>query len=285
MSSLYSYSDAQIKFAHLVDLHPQDKDFPMHIHELYEIFCFVSGNASYLVEGNEYPLEPGSIVTMCKTETHRIKILGGEPYERFTLHFSPALLDGVDPQRLLLQIFHDHPLGQNNLYRPSELKGERPLALLQAMCTPNDTAEERRLAVIANLLPLFNLLRNRFLKKQIQPESASRSLAEEIVAYINRHLFEELSLESLSRHFFLSPSQLGRLFKEATGSSVWNYILTKRLLTARSKIRAGASFGEAAHACGFHDYSSFYRAYRHQYHTSPKNDFLHEADAGPLDVL
>ena len=281
MPSLYTYSDAQIKFSHSVDLHPQDRNFQMHIHELYEIFCFVSGNASYLVEGNEYPLEPGSIMTMCKTETHRIKILSGEPYERFTLHFSPALLTTVDPQRLLLQIFHDHPLGQNNLYRPEEFKGEEALSLLQAMCTPNDTAEERRLAVLANLIPLLHLLRNRFLKKT-QPETATRSLAEEIVAYINRHLFEELSLESLSRHFFLSTSQLGRLFKEATGSSVWNYILIKRLVAARSKIRAGASFAEAAQACGFHDYSSFYRAYRHQYHTSPKNDFLNESDSRSL---
>ena len=272
MPVLYRYSDRLIQFHHSVDPDPDDGNFPMHIHEQYEIFCFVSGSASYLVEGNEYPLEPGSVVAMRKTESHKIKILGGEPYERFAFQFYPELLAGVDPGFLLLEPFHDRPLGQNNHYRPFEFKGKQPMELLEAMCVTGVGEAERRLAIHVNMYPLLDLLRNSFKKKQAVPHAGKRSLAEELVAYINLHLFDDISLDSLSRHFFISVSQIGRVFRKATGSSVWDYIIIKRLSAAQSMIRDGMPLNKAAGECGFKDYSSFYRAYVKKIGTSPKAD-------------
>jgi len=274
MSNIYNYSEQQIQFNHSVDSSPIPDSFQMHLHETYEIFYFIAGDATFLVEGNEYPLEPGSLVTMRTSESHKIKLMGTDSYERYTLHFLPSFLDPIDPNHLFLQPFHDHPLGQNNLYRPSEFKEEQPLSLLKSMCTGSDNPEEKRLAVLSYVYPLLNLLRNTFLQKQNFSETASRSLTEELVAYINLHLFEEISLDTISKHFFLSSSQLSRLFKQATGSSIWDYIMIKRLLAARSKIRAGVPFNKAAFECGFRDYSSFYRAYVHKFGVSPKNDLL-----------
>ena len=274
MATIYRYYDPQVQFNHSLDPHPRDNGFQMHAHEYYEIFYFVSGDAVYLVEGNKYPLEPGSIIIMREAETHRISFLSDTPYERFTLHFSPSLLKDTDPNQLLLQPFHDRLLGQNNLYRPTEFKGEYPLSLLEAMCVSGEDLQEQRLAVLTYFYPLLNLLRNTFVEKKRTAESGSRSTAEMLALYINGHLSEPLSLEHLSKQFFLSTSQLERLFKQATGSSIWDYIMIKRLLAARSMIRAGTPLGKAAQESGFRDYSSFYRAYIRKYGISPKSDLF-----------
>ena len=95
----------------------------------------------------------------------------------------------------------------------------------------------------------------------------------ELVNFINRHLSDNLSLEILSNHFYLSKSQLNRIFKVGTGTSIWEYILLKRLMGARNLIKSGVGVVKASQQFGFSDYSAFYRAYKKHYNVSPKSDF------------
>lgn len=275
MVTFCDYSDSFINFHHSVDQHPDDADFTMHVHEKYEIFYFISGDAAYLIEGSRYPLEPGSLLLMRPTETHRAKILSSKTYERYSLHFSPELLKIIDPELQLLEPFTGRPLGQNNLYRPSDFKGRQPLELFESMCIPVSDDKEQRIEILTHLYPLLGVIRHAFRQREgAEINPVSRSLSEELIAYINLHLYDELSLESLANHFFLSTSQLGRRFKQATGTSVWEYITIKRLMAAREKIKSGTPIGSVFHECGFHDYSSFYRAYVRRFGVSPKEDSL-----------
>lgn len=74
-------------------------------------------------------------------------------------------------------------------------------------------------------------------------------------------LCEEITVERLAEHFFLSASQFTRLFKEATGAAPWAYITAKRLVRARELLQSGESAKRAAEVCGFNDYSVSYKAY------------------------
>ena len=105
-----------------------------------------------------------------------------------------------------------------------------------------------------------------------EKETGSEGSAPELVSYVNRHLFEPLSLGSISRTFSLSTSQVSRLFKEATGTSLWDYVSMKRLLSARARLLRGDSAQAACLACGFSDYSAFYRAYRKRFGCAPSDD-------------
>ena len=53
-----------------------------------------------------------------------------------------------------------------------------------------------------------------------------------------------------------------RKFKNETGYTIHNYITSKRLLMARSLISQGMPVMKAAQASGFHDYTTFVRAYK-----------------------
>jgi len=75
----------------------------------------------------------------------------------------------------------------------------------------------------------------------------------------------------LSERFFISKNHLNRVFKNATGVTVWEYIKLKRLIMARNSIFSGTPAIIACQSSGFNDYSAFYRAYKERFGVSPKN--------------
>ena len=93
---------------------------------------------------------------------------------------------------------------------------------------------------------------------------------EEVLRYILDHLGEELTVESLSKRFFISRYYLMHRFKAVTGYTVHQYISQKRLLRAGELIRAGVPVMKAAEQAGFEEYSTFLRAFRGTFHMSPR---------------
>ena len=93
----------------------------------------------------------------------------------------------------------------------------------------------------------------------------------QIIEYINEHLVEEITIDSLAEHFYLSRYYLMHFFKEETGYTIGNYITEKRLLLAKSLVQSGFSATEACFQSGFKNYSTFSRAFKKAFHTMPKN--------------
>ena len=264
------YETPDLFFHHAIDQSPSRLDYSMHLHLHYEIYLFVSGDVRYLVENNEYPLKPGTILLMRPMEYHMAKIVGNAPYERYCTIFPKNVLDFVDPQYRLLAPFRDRPLGKENLFTPDEFPGVDPLEFFKSMEVADSSPAYKRTAVLSNLYPLLWELSKAFCKRTERKTGADEvTLTDKILKYINRHLFEEMSVQTISRRFYISDSYLHRLFKNAVGTSVWNYILFKRLSAAQREIQNGATAAEACRKCGFKDYSAFYRAYKKQYGASP----------------
>ena len=69
MSALFEYRSDQIYCHHSLDERPEAERFQIHVHETPEVYCFLSGSGSFLVEGTNYPLCPGDILLMRPAET------------------------------------------------------------------------------------------------------------------------------------------------------------------------------------------------------------------------
>ena len=275
MSVLNEYRDSTIYYHHSLDILPRSEDFPMHAHEMHEIFYFLSGKGRYIVEGNYYPLEPGSLMLMRSCETHKLLIQPDCPYERIAIHFSTEIVKAIDTKNALLHAFLDRKLGHYNLYDKASIRSGFINECLNNMETASAGDYSQRIAIISNLYPILSEIRPAFIIKQQETVSSlRRDISRELVDYINCNLNEELSLDELSKHFFMSKSQLNRVFKQATGSTIWDYILIKRLMTARQMLRTGMQALQVCQACGFRDYSSFYRIYKKRFNVSPQNDHL-----------
>lgn len=268
------YETPELFFHHAIDDNPDQANFQMHIHIHYEIYCFVSGDVRYLVENSEYPLKPGSILLMRPMEYHMAKIISESRYDRYDVIFSEEMLDFIDPDRRLLAPFLSRPLGKENIYTPGDFSGTDPLELFKAMEVDDRSPEIKRMAVLSNLYPLLWELSKAFGSRGTEGRQDTGNLTDKILRYMNRHLFDDISIESISEHFYVSPSYLHRLIKDAVGTSAWKYITLKRLSAARGEIQNGSTATEACRKCGFKDYSAFYRAYKRRYGVSPARDEL-----------
>ena len=265
MDMLKEFAADDLYITHAVNDHPDNNVFRFHIHDRCELYCFISGAAEYLVEGSVYPMKKGSILIMRPGEAHRVRILREECYERYAVNFPLSVFDSFDPERLLMKPFTDRALGRMNHYSP-DIKEE----FFSDMFSETLDSYSRKIRIMTSLLTVTDLINREF--DHSADEAVSTTVTDEIVGYVNAHLFDRISAEDLAAHFYLSRSQFNRVFRKATGASPWDYITAKRLIAAKEMIRNGSSAGYAASCCGFGDYSCFYRAYVKRFGTSPAEE-------------
>lgn len=272
--TVYSYHIPGMYYDHKIDSNPLKDKFTTHTHDMIEINYFISGSARFSVEGNIYKRMPDDILILRPAETHMPLMDRPEPYERVTVHLSNGYLDQIchDSQHLL-EPFEDRDLGTNNQYHsnmfPSNHWKNCLLAISESARNSFDETSYINANIIAFLSELNLVYRNRDAKRE---QSNIDTLTFTIIQYINNHLFDPLSVGGMSERFHISETHLNRLFRKATGTSIWKYITTKRLLAARQKIQDGTAAQTACHECGFGDYSTFFRAYKTKFSISPKED-------------
>ena len=244
------------------------KDFSYHYHDFHKIIVFISGKVTYHIEGKAYHLKPRDILLVSQGAIHKPEIDPSVPYERYIFW----IRDDLSCQELntCFQKANDRSF---NLVRADSALQERLKDLLPEI---EQTLQNKHFGdtVLRNaLFTQFMIYINRiFLRTSSSPDKktySSDTQVEQLLKYINRNLSENLSIDQLANRFFFSKSHMMRNFKNETGYTIHNYITSKRLLMARSLISQGMPVMKAAQASGFHDYTTFVRAYKKQFGKAP----------------
>lgn len=249
---------------------PIQSNYTMHTHNGYELLYLIHGDADYAVEGNVYRLKRGDIMLMRRSESHYLILRSTACYERLVVNFELTDTEVCDSEAyvaLSSMLFHQ-PLGKYNHFVSSLFPDNHWQYYMNRICSYSDP--DRKMIY---LLPLLNELSEGYEKVKSSPEQTISNKSSAIVSYINRHLFDELSLERICEYFFLSKSQLNRVFRKTTGTTVWNYILIKRLFHAREMMQGGENPTSIYEKCGFQDYVTFYKAYQKHFGCMPKADY------------
>lgn len=244
------------------------KDFSYHYHDFHKIIVFISGKVTYHIEGKAYHLKPRDILLVSQGAIHKPEIDPSVPYERYIFW----IRDDLSCQELntCFQKANDRSF---NLVRADSALQERLKDLLPEI---EQTLQNKHFGdtVLRNaLFTQFMIYINRiFFRTSSSPDKktySSDTQVEQLLKYINRNLSENLSIDQLANRFFFSKYHMMRKFKNETGYTIHNYITSKRLLMARSLISQGMPVMKAAQASGFHDYTTFVRAYKKQFGKAP----------------
>jgi len=254
-----SFSDNNITIHRKLDTQPP-ADCPMHTHDRIELYYFISGNCRCNVEGTQYTLKPRDIAVIRPYESHMMRWQGDEPYERIVLMVSPQFLKPFDPEGKITSALNSRPAGTGNIFTGDTM-------LYDAIESINEGTSYA--AAVARILLI---LTETCCSQSMENLSRSDTLCARMIDYINENLYLPITVDDISNEFFISRSQINRLFKKNTGSSVYKYITTKRMYGARLRIRNGEAIMSVAADCGHSDYSSFYRAYKAFFGVSPKQD-------------
>ena len=82
----------------------------------------------------------------------------------------------------------------------------------------------------------------------------------------------------MDSRFFVNKYHLSHEFNRLVGTSIYHYIIQKRLVVSKQMLSDGLPPMVIYRHCGFRDYSNFYRAFKTEYDISPK-DFSAAAQA------
>ena len=244
------------------------KDFSYHYHDFHKIIVFISGKVTYHIEGKAYHLKPRDILLVSQGAIHKPEIDPSVPYERYIFW----IRDDLSYQELntCFQKANDRSF---NLVRADSALQERLKDLLPEIEQTLQNTHFGDPILKDALFTQFMIYINRiFLRTSSSPDKktySSDTQVEQLLKYINRNLSENLSIDQLANRFFFSKYHMMRKFKNETGYTIHNYITSKRLLMARSLISQGMPVMKAAQASGFHDYTTFVRAYKKQFGKAP----------------
>ena len=260
-------------FTHLYN---DEKAMDMHIHDCYEIYYSISGGKQFLIDNCFYDIRPGDLFLINQYESHYLSQIDREKHERIIVSIDPEYLKQVSTASTDLdRCFHfrgtDFP---HRLHLSAE---EQRRFLYYIHRFPDNAGLGEDILDQAVFLELMVFL-NRAFERRCASDSAAGSNSstanheqvDEILSYINSNIQNELSLDSLSAHFYLSSSYICRIFKAATGTTINKYITAKRITLSKSLLSQGYSVNEVCEACGFNDYSNFLKAFSKAVGVTPK---------------
>jgi len=244
-----------------------------HCHSFYEIYYFISGDARLMVEGKIYNLTPHTLFLLAPNVYHGIDIVSRADYIRHILYLNPQ---DILPERmhLLTEVAPDHKKYPNANIVYEHTEDFHLEQFYHNMKQLENVSPELRTSLqpiyAEALLAQINLL-CRTLKPSTFIDRTPEKITD-IVNYLNLHLTETHSLDSIASHFFISKNYLNKTFKQYFDKTVIDYIRYKRVILAKQYIQSGESAMNAALQAGFSDYSSFYRSYVKYEGQSPRKD-------------
>ena len=267
------YLNHDFKMFHLVDR--QRKEYEFHYHDFNKIVIFISGNTTYTIEGKSYELQPYDIVLVNAGEIHRPSVLDNTAYERIIIYVSPQFLNTFSEEEYDLNYcFNRAKQEHSNVLRIHSMEKSKLFQVCQELeYSFADHAFAKELYQKILFLEFMIQLNRTAILNHINYLDSAKDNTKliQIMDYINDHLSEEISIDTLSAQFYLSRYYLMHFFKEETGYTIGNYITEKRLLLAKNMVQNGHSITEACFQSGFKNYSTFSRAFKKAFKTIPKN--------------
>jgi len=249
---------------------PKSAEVEVHYHDFYEVYFLLSGSVSYWVEGRIYSLEPGDLLLMEPMLLHRPLTAQGAVYERIVLWINKEYLEQASAQGASLTACFEG----TRLLRPSSRRRADLLARFGTLVREYYSKEYgSRIYATGIFWQLMAELNRLSLGGQTPKgnEQSTPPLVKGVLDYIGEHYAEELSLELLARQFYVSKYHLSHAFSQAVGTGVHRYLMLRRLMAAKQLLSEGVAPGDAALRCGFRDYTNFFRAFKAEYGTAPRD--------------
>ena len=244
---------------------------PVHWHEEVEIIYVLKGRLNIMIGEKQYIGKEGSIFFVNPRELH---LMGTSDLsvEYHTLLFPMEFISfqSMDDLELkLLQPLRSNQLLMSNAVANDCLADQISILLDELIELNSQHHPSKQLRTRILLLQiLLSLYEN---NTMLMPNTGGNAdVQKSMLAYIEKHYTEKLTLAMMAEEFHLSEKYLSRYFKEHFHLPFSNYVMHLRLTLARQLLEAtDLPVTEVALRSGFPSVSYFIRSFKNTYKTSP----------------
>lgn len=245
----------QIKYAE-TNRKSHTHEIDLHSHNEFEIYINLSGDVSFLVKNNLYPLSPGDVIIARPGELHHCVYRSDAAHKLFWILFDSQ----TNP---LLADFFFHHSNHNYISCPAVLKNE--LIELCFSLLNNNSSYTNNLYSFLRLLKILEIgAMNHSQERNTLPADF-----QQILDYIDSHLSESIQITDISDAFYISASTLERRFKEYVDLKPLEFIQKKKLYLAAELLRSGESVSSAGLSVGYTDNSYFIQLFKRHFGLTP----------------
>ena len=255
------------------------QDVALHSHEFMEIVVILAGRATHLIDGVRHPIEAGDVLVVHSFREHAYE--STRKLSLVNLFIREDLFQEVKEELVLLdgyQSFFSVPprnLRAGRFTNRLRLGVENLDQLIEWMEALEEEsgkpAKGGRLLSRSWLLLILGFL-SRHYRAETGLLSDRRKDLPGVIAWMERHFSETLSIRELARKAGMSERTFLRRFREAAGCSPIEYLIRTRLRKAGELLAdEGLSITEVAFRCGFQDSNYFARQFRKYRGTTPRS--------------
>lgn len=237
------------------------------------LFYFIQGTGSIKIEGRHYSIHRGDMILLNPSELFHCTVDEGIYHERIVLHINETVTRAFPCNcHDLFIAFYKRPKGIGN-HISAQATAEKGLdALVHSIyqhirCTdPVNTV-----LTVCKTMELLAKLNELLVSAPAESQSSAHEnpLIQNVLFYLNEHFREDISISEIAQKFRVDKSYLSHLFKTYVGTSLWNYVIFRRIYLFNSLISWNCSIEEASIQAGFHNYSNFFRLYKKHMKMTP----------------
>ena len=225
-----------------------DKDFEYEgeYHDFIEMALLVKGKIEETENENIYTLQPGDIIFHAPMEFHKLKSISNTPP---TVYRVSCVIKGRVPSNLFEGVFSLNAEEKAVFMSFVDLAENTLIENIPSAFETQLLADELSSFILK--LCLNNNASNNFL------DSSSAKLFKTLVNEMTEHLYDNISLVSLSEKLNISVSYLKTLFYKHLGISPKKYYSQLRLIESTKLLDSGFSPAEIAEKMNFSSVSHF----------------------------
>ena len=262
--------DCAVKYAET----PLANKANLHVHDAYEVTLILCDDVNVFANDEYYPVPFGTLLIFNTMDSHRIEYKGNDVYRRFVLQFKPEFLSKLDTlsHKLLRSFFLRNferpnmlPLTEDELSDTLEFYNRmRKIQSKEFMKTERMTFALAEFLVFLNEL-YFTKNMNKFPTNYNEYGAIYKA-----ILYIQDNYANTLTRKTLSTLTGINERTLCDHFKNVTGMTTNQYILTYRLSVAKNLLMSGIQTTAVSEKTGFDNYSNFSRTFKNHVGLSPK---------------
>lgn len=241
--------------------------FHSHWHEHLELLYMVRGEACAECNSVSMHAAAGDLIVVNSNELHYAHSLGS-PLEYYCIIIDPAFFKSgfIDT----CEIKYIAPIHQNLILFQNKISGDLSVeACINSIIREHSQKEVGyELAIKSHVNWLLVLLLRNHVRSVLTPRESSlrdKNLLRlnTVLKYIEENSAGEISVNSLARMACVSKYHFCRLFKNATGKTVTEYVNHVRISKAESLLKnSSMNITEIALATGFNDANYFSRVFK-----------------------
>ncbi|MEM9418402.1 MAG: AraC family transcriptional regulator [Planctomycetota bacterium] len=250
--------------------HPHDLTEVEHDHDFNELVIVTAGRALHHLKGFAYPIAMGDVFLLQREDRHYYSDRDG--LELINIMYDPALLEmptdelrqipGFNAMFLFEPMYRKQHRFESRLHlAPVELQSTARLAL----AVLDEVEQQRPGYAIAAKTKLFELMISvsRQYDRTETTEGQSLLRLGSVIGELENSYDQPWTIEEMAELAHLSPSQLVRVFRKATGQTPMNYLIQLRIRQATRLLEdSDLNITQIAHQVGFTDSNYFARQFR-----------------------